>query len=260
VITMRFVLSLFVSASLAVGCASAAAPNPTSRPSALPTAVASPSVRSTEATSPTPTDSITTLGRGDRDLDAGTYRLGEMAIGVPDLPAILITVPPGWHASGPFVRQQEPGEATGFVAVSFWHVDQIYGHPCKWNGALFQPGPTVEDLAQALVNRPLRNATKPIDVTLGGYAGKYLEWTVPAHIDVSACDADSSDGKHYFESWTGTGVGSDRYQQGPGQIDRLWILDVNGIRLLIDATSMPPTTNEQRAALLEVVKSIRFER
>ena len=136
-------------------------------------------------------------------------------------------------------------------------MDQVYGHPCKWTGTLSRPGPTVDDLAKALVDRPLRNASKPVDVTLAGYRGKYLEWSVPSDADFSKCDAGA--GAHYFESWTAHGGEGDRYHQGPGQVDRLWILDVDGSRVVIDAFLMPSATSEMRDELSAVVKSIRFE-
>jgi hypothetical protein len=63
----------------------------------------------------------------------------------------------------------------------------------------------------------------------------------------------------YFESWTGDGTGgTDRYQQGPGQVDRLWILDVEGRRLVIDANYRPGSTDHDRANLQRVVNSIVF--
>jgi hypothetical protein len=38
-----------------------------------------------------------------------------------------------------------------------------------------------------------------------------------------------------------------------------WILDINGTHLVIDGFSMPSATSEEREALLNVVKSIKFE-
>jgi hypothetical protein len=54
------------------------------------------------------------------------------------------------------------------------------------------------------------------------------------------------------------GGGSTRYHQGPGQVDRLWILDVDGKRLVIDAFYMPEATGEEIAQINEIVDSIRF--
>jgi hypothetical protein len=63
-----------------------------------------------------------------------------------------------------------------------------------------------------------------------------------------------------FESWTGYGTGgTDRYQQGAGQVDRLWNLDVDSLRLVIDATYMPGSTDQDRAELARAVDSIAFK-
>ena len=129
---------------------------------------------------------------------------------------------------------------------------------------MVNPGPTVDDLAGALAEIPLRNATQPVDVTLDRYTGKYLEWSVPADMQVDGegnfTDCDNEGLQHYFKSWTGSGWVSERYHQGAGQIDRLWIVDVDGERLVIDAFEMPYATTAEREELTAVVESITFER
>jgi hypothetical protein len=137
--------------------------------------------------------------------------------------------------------------------VFFWDVDQVYPTPCKWKGKpMVDPGPDVDRLVAALSDQPLRNATAPTDIELGGFHGKYLELSVPTDIDFDDCD------EGYFESWTANGWASDRYQQKPGQVDRIWVLDVNGERLVVDASYLPEATPQDRAELESVVDSIRF--
>jgi hypothetical protein len=253
---LRVALCVVLSAGLAVGCASAALPTETIERSAGPTVATSPSGSPADGASPSPA----ALGGVERPLDPGTYRLDldQLAGGGTGFPSFLVTVPDGWHTfDGWNVYRPRSGSSADPVAAQFWDVDQVFGHPCQWDGTLFQPGPTVDDLAKALVDIPLRKATKPIDVTLDGYAGMYLEWSVPADLDFSKCDADGDE--HQFQSWTAKGWAHDRFQQGPGQVDRLWILDIDGSRLVIDAFSMPSATAEQRAELLSLVNSIRFE-
>ena len=137
---------------------------------------------------------------------------------------------------------------------------------CHWLGQLIHPGPTVDELAAVLATRPLRNATALVAVSLGGYAGKYLEWSVPLDTSFSDCDQGPGDAFGWFESCTGASLWNapdnpsgttDRYQQGPGQVDRRWILDVEGRRLVIDATYMPGATDQDRT-LTKVVDSIAF--
>ncbi len=261
-------LSVFMVAALTAGCAAAAVPSGTVTPAASPIAMASPTVSSPEAPSPSPVDTIPTLP-DDQALEAGTYRLARSVVG-PRFPPILVTVPDGWLSirGGWAIKRSRAGEDFDPVAVQFWDVAEIYGHPCQWKGSLFDPGPTVDDLAEALVDVPLRDATQPADVTIDGYDGKYLEWSVPADMkvgehngysDFEGCDV-TGDGDRAFFSWTASGQASALYHQAAGQVDRLWIVDVDGARLVIDGTSMPRATSEEIGELHDVVESIRFER
>lgn len=211
-------------------------------------------------------DDIPTLQAGTHALKAGTYRVALDTIGYTtgQFPAARITVPFGWTSikDGAFLNTaEEEGRDRSFVALQFWDVTQIYRDPCRWTGTLFDPGPTVSDLVTALATRPMRHATDPVDVSLDGYRGTYLEWSVPSDLDFEQCDAE--DGTHYFESWAGSAAGhadGDRYQQAPGQVDRLWILDVGGHRLVIDAFSLPGANDFELAQVDTVVQSLRFDR
>ena len=101
-------------------------------------------------------------------------------------------------------------------------------------------------------------------MTLAGYAGKYLEWSVPADLKSSswtsfdACDLDAPGGYRDFLSWLGNGMG-DRYEQVPGQVDQLWVLDVNGQRFVVDAPYSPDPSQSQRTTLEQVVDTLGFE-
>lgn len=219
----------------------------------MPSAASSPTAR--------PSDGPPTLRAGvEREpLDAGTYAfdLGLRSAG--KFPSVLVTLPEGWaNDDGWIVAPIEPaGYITGLL---LWDVVDVYAHPCQWQVPRVHPEPTVDDLVAALVEQPLRDATEPVDVTLDGYHGKRLEWSVPDDADFTACDVRDPGGEPTFESWTATGWSSDRYQQGRGQVDRLWIMDVGDARLVIDAQFMPEATEEQIAELMEVVASLRFER
>jgi len=125
------------------------------------------------------------------------------------------------------------------------------------------PGPTVDDLVNALTTQRFRHATEPTDVTLGGYQGRSLEWSVPndwvvtGDAEFEGCDAEPPNGLRTFVSWLGNGEGQ-RFQQVAGQVDMLWVLDVDRQRLLVDATYSPNTTDADRAELMSVVESLRF--
>jgi hypothetical protein len=202
---------------------------------------------------------------GDVPLEAGTYVFDFTRLDTPanPFPRVLITVPAGWSGFRGF--GVDTLSDTRFHFVSFWTVVDVYTNPCHWLGPKVHPGPTVDELAAVLAAQPLRNATVPVAVTLGGYDGKYLEQSIPKGMAFSNCDKDPSDGQFYFESWTGDVLWdapydtTDRHEQGPGQVDRLWILDVEGRRLVIDASYMPGATAQDKAGMQQVVDSIRFE-
>ena len=183
---------------------------------------------------------------------AGTYayHFQQLDLSGKPFPSVVITVPDGWSSFGYGVHRYT--DTPRYLAVSFWSVRDVYANGCHWLGPKIHPGPTVDDLAAVLAARPLRNATAPVAVSLGRYHGKYLEWSVPVDISFSDCD------ESFFRSWTATD-GGDRYQQGPGQVDRLWILDIQGHRLVIDVTYMPATSPLDQVELGKVADSIAFK-
>ena len=206
-------------------------------------------------------------GPGNEKLRPGTYVFDPghraRALGLGHPPRFELTVPPGWSSHDGWAVHR--GQIyTAPVFVTFWDVDRVYSTPCKWKSRVMaNPGPGVAGLASALAKQPLRDATAPTDVVLGGFSGKYLQWSVPKDVAFDRaqpekalftdCDEDT------FQSWTGAvGWASDRYQQAPGQVDRIWILSVHGARLVIDASYLPTATASARRELKSVVDSIRF--
>ena len=192
-------------------------------------------------------------------LDAGPH--AALVMGTGTYPGYTVDLPDGWYDRGGrfTVKYQGPGPVLG---LSVWDVGQVFRDPCHWQGQAFDPGPSVDDLVAALVAQRMRNATKPVEVTLAGYAGRYLELSVPADMRSSAwtsfddCDV-QPDGARDFQGWLGNGMGN-RYEQVPGQVDRLWALDVDGQRLLVDATYSPDTAQADRDELQRIAESLRF--
>ncbi len=196
-------------------------------------------------------------------LPPGFKATAGFVLGTGRYPSYEVVVPDSWTSDGHFVVKYT-FEHPPVLGFGVWDVGRVFRDPCQWVGQDYDPGPSVDDLVAALVAQPMRNATEPAGVTLAGYSGKYLEWSVPADMksstwtDFDACDIDPSDVIHRnFNSWLGNGMGN-RYQQVAGQVDRLWVLDVDGQRLVIDATYSEDTTAADRDELGSVVASIRF--
>ena len=240
----------------------------TSACSSTATASPSPTVTATAYASPTVT-ATAYASRRDADRNCGCSPIATPAtlrqlvghvVGAENAegtyPGYSVKAPAGWSSNGAFVL-------IGDIGLSVWDAIQVPTDPCLWQSTMTTPGPTVDDLVQALLAQKTRNPTAPRDVTLAGHTGTYLEWSIPedavvtGDADFEGCD-DPGNGHHDFISWLGIG-GSERYHQAAGQVDRLWVLDVNGQRLVVDATYTPKTPEARRAELDQIAQSIRFD-
>ena len=126
-------------------------------------------------------------------------------------------------------------------------------------------GPSVDDLAAALADlAPFEVTSPPTDVTIHGYSGKHLAWTVPdLPAEVVGDDIRFSgciDG--VLKSWVAfvdTEPGDAYYGYGLGDTEEFWILDVEGTRLMIAAGVTTGTKPEDIAKRDAVLDSIRIE-
>jgi hypothetical protein len=240
VIGVRLLASLFVTIALCAGCSSGAdtPPSPSPSPTVMPTA--SPSA------SPSATPAV-------------TRPLGGQVVGAASSdrthPSYSVQAPAGWSSNGGFVSRNPPS----VMGLSVWDAIQVPTDPCRWSSTMTTPGPTVDDLVKALVAQRTRNASAPAEATLAGHTGVYLEWSVPPDmVDGENCDKWPDNGYRDFVSFLGIG-GSERYEQLANQIDRLWVLDVNGHRLVVDATYSADATDAQKTELGQVAESLRFD-
>ena len=102
------------------------------------------------------------------------------------------------------------------------------------------------------------------DVTVDGFDGKQIKFTVPNY------NFEDCAGLHYRCSATTrptrcianllpvTPTSNLYYQARPNQHQKVWVLDVDGTRLMIVAWSLPSTPQQDRAALDEIVASIQI--
>ena len=134
----------------------------------------------------------------------------------------------------------------GYRLVGLWDIDAVFTHPCDVSGSPERVGPSVADLAGALAAQPMREATEPVPVTIGGYEGLYLELSTPD--DISNCPGG------YFRSWPG------REDNAAGVKYLLWIVDVEGQRITFDLSYTPGATPEQVDELREIVTTATFIR
>jgi hypothetical protein len=189
---------------------------------------------------------------------AGTY-VAHPFVAPNDSIGFRFALPGGWQGGGPSGRapvgvlpttgQEGPnGMSMGFLTVT-----SLAGDPCKWKEAIdIEVGPTVDDLVTALAANPGYETTEPVDVTLGGFSGQRIDVQVPADLDLATCD----DGQ--FWVWE-VGDGQTIYAQGPEGRFHLWILDVQGRRVIVMTHDFRGTSPDDLAELQAIVDSISIE-
>jgi hypothetical protein len=173
----------------------------------------------------------------------------------PEDDAITVTLqyPEGWTRGGdPVVVVFDSVGADAWAAgLRVARGYSLYSDPCRptdgiavADGADIEVGPTVAEFVTALDTHPLLDVTTPVDVTVGGYSGKYLVLSAPA--DISGCVRYRPIG------------GDTPYAQGPAMRWLLWVLDVQGIRVVIEGQDYPATSAQHQADLQAIVDSIQI--
>ncbi len=162
---------------------------------------------------------------------------------------ITYTVPEGW-AFGFRAAVTKPSAGTvapSGMSLHFLRGGWLFTDPCvKVDGPPdIEVGPTADDFANALAAHPLLDVTTPVDVTLGGFSGKYLDLQVPS--DITECTA-------AYYPWAPA-----FYAQGPNHRWHIWSLDVDGVRVVIQSGDFAGTLPEDLAEMHAIIESIQIE-
>lgn len=216
-----------------------------------------PSWGSQALASPTPSPVAMTPSA---NLEAGTsYVMKEPFLA--GSPRMVFTIPgAGWTSVGEYnvgknVTNSSIVASYHDIAMTPWRPDDLVLDPCHWQtGGVFDPpvGPSVDDLATALVEQAAGNAAPPTDVEVGGYRGTRLELWIPDDLDIATCPG--GDWGRWLEAGAKGG-----HTYGNRQRDVVYILDIEGIRGVIDTMYLPGVAEADLAELEALVASIRFE-
>ena len=150
--------------------------------------------------------------------DSGLIEPGRWAIRAdesPETPLAVIDVPTAGFNGG------ERWIWTSEAVIGFWTVPRVHKDPCTRSGPAAPAGDTAEDLAAALDAQKLTTATDPLPVTIDGHDGLYLEVSTPAKLDYDTCHED------------GLVIWDDAAAWSAPEVTRLWILDVDGQRVVL---------------------------
>jgi hypothetical protein len=197
---------------------------------------------------------------------AGTTRLS-----LPGSTPVSVTValPHGWERASPAMYVTPKTTAPVGMSISVWNVQHVNLFPCRWTTPAFTDelfDHTAQGQAQALSawwgqdpNAPFSSnatiapiATRPRPTSIQGYPAWYVELLVPSVFDFTQCDGGQ------LVLWQ-TANGDVRYALGPGELDRLWVVDVLGTPIVIDAESPLMASSADEAALQGVIDSIAIK-
>jgi hypothetical protein len=243
--------------STGVGPGPSPTPTPTASPTPTPTASPSASVPADFPDSPLKagTYTVAPFGAGTDRLCHAPPQAGCTETAADDAMRVTITVPDGWAGVGNGIWLTEPGNSPPDGAgLLFARGAWLLSDPCKYIDADIPVGPTVADFVDAVANHPLLDTTTPVDVALAGYSGKYFDLQIPA--DISKCETEPGDPSSgpIYRPWE-PGI----YAQGPSQRWHLWVLDVDGVRVVVQSSDYAGTPATRRAELQAIVDSIQIE-
>jgi hypothetical protein len=214
-----------------VGSASSASPSPTLAPSRSPSPSATP-----EPTASLVTHALEPFGPDGFDEED------------PRAASITFTfdAPASWETFEELGVSIGGNDWPDGAYLGFYRGGALFSDPCLTEeeaeaDADVPVGPTVNDFVTALVEHPSLDVTAPADVTLSGYSGKYLDLLVPD--DISECFRYKPMDEHI-------------YAQGAGQRWHMWILDVDGVRVLVETNDYPGTSADWLAEAQAIVDGL----
>jgi hypothetical protein len=193
-----------------------------------------PSVGGPPIDDPSPTPTPQSIHEGS--LSPGTYMIDD-----PFPVRITFDVPDGWcswisssDVTGLVVDNRVEDCNSGW-GPAFWIVRNVFADPCEITSQLDpQLGPSVDDLVAALASLPGYEATTPTEVTVSGFSGVEFELTAPEYGD--ECPD--------HRTWSTSSVSRTML---PGEMNRIQILDVDGVRLVLTIVEYAHTTEYEQS-------------
>jgi hypothetical protein len=213
-----------------------------------PAASPSPSPSATPRPSPPPTPA----GVGP----ITSAPIGWQSLNVDGVPFSFRVTTGGWERFGGISINKSIEGPQGAEAMIFWtsFPDGVHADPCD---NLLHPlggplGPSAADLAAAVAAAPgTELVAGPSDATLGGRAAKHVVLIVRKDL---RCDPG------FFYTWEDVEAGALWPYTVVGVTIDVWIVDVGGTRLFIEAETTRQAGPELEREVQQIVGSIRFDR
>ena len=239
------------------------APKPASRPTP------------TETTTPAPAEAHK-LPLPKRYGDSAELDKGRYTVRLRNLPRELdkgevllvfdIDVPEGWKVTKPMIRapypirpEFTPTKASGGLGrLSVQHATEgvmVAENPCRYTYGPFYTR-TIRGIAAAIAGLPKVEVSTPAETTLGGLDALALTINVNPDDNLARCH----DGA--YELYSAGDLGASLYEtvgaDQPGDLVRLWIVQVADERFIFTAETPPDATQPDVDTLTRMVESIAF--
>lgn len=235
------------------------------------------------ASKPTPTETTIPAPAGAHRLplpkrfgDSALLDQGRYTVRLRNLPRALdqgglllvfdLDVPDGWKVTKPLIRLPYPirpeftptKASAGLGRLSVQHVTDgviVAGNPCRDTSS----GPSqrsTRGIAAAIAGLPRVDVSTPAETTLGGLDALALTITVDPDDNLARCHDDA------YELYSGGDLGASLYEtvwaDQPGDVVRLWIVQVADERFIFTAETPPDATQADVDTLTRMVESITF--
>ena len=202
--------------------------------------------RSTATGATTPPFDVTTEAVA---FEAGTYRIPRSTVSVAD---VVVTFPEGWTVQhgDTFVKHPDTDEALGF---NMFVVDAIYADACEGSeGELAEVGPSVDDLATALLQQPGPEASGPVATSVAGYPATQVDLTAPGGFALKKCNLGN-----VLQIWFSP---PDHYFVLPADdTASVYIVDIEGQRQVFVTQVGSKASDEDVQELQAILDSVRIE-
>jgi hypothetical protein len=176
-----------------------------------------------------------------------------------------VTLAAGWAKASDAMYVVATRDADDGLSISAWRLEGVFVYPCRWaSGEFVDPElmRTLEGQAEALsawwgqdatkvangnsALAPL--ATEPEQTSFHGHRAVRVEVLIPQGLDLTQCDGD------LLVLWEG--ANGELRASRPGELHWLFVVDVDGELIVIDAASFATTSVVERAKLQAVLDSI----
>ena len=216
----------------------------------------------TPTPSPTPTPEILTTG-DFKALQAGhRYTFPSRASNS----GISFTVPSGWTGNNIMALKDYGDSGPAGPEVFAWPFDHGFKDPCTDHTPLSPAaGSGAAGLLSVIATEPGIEAGPITDVTVGGHAGKYVDYTVT--VDPGTCPADVNGGGFWI--WGNcpppvtigcemVGEGDRRYGVSLNDRERAYAIDVDGTIVTFFGAQPADLLAADRTEFQQVLDSIEF--